>query len=573
MTQAPTDQQRFGPFIIGEKIGSGGMAVVYKALNTETKRRVALKVLRSMVAENPAAVERFQQEATIATRLKHPHVVQIHSHGQLRGRHYLEMQFMAGGTLQQRLQNPTELSVQEAIRLLRHVASALDYAHSQGVIHRDLKLENILLDDRGNAALGDFGIARAADSANLTATGMMIGTPLYLSPEQILGNPHDFRADLYGMGIIAYVLTVGQYPFNGEKIATILNAHVTVPAPTPSSINPQISKSVDAVLLKALAKRPEERYPSADMLVEALARAFERAEIRSTHIDLTNSTAILKIEAAKPAVGKTVDELVQQAEASSDKAQAIRLLRQALELEPLHSKANRMLFQLEGAKPLSELRSEVGSGKVAVASGVALPSIMEMTNILPEKNKTGNRKSRRNIWTWVGIGAFILSTATILFFILSFTGSPLAGQIANFLQGIRPVDSIDGTPIAQVPDAVLQVDPAQTKTMGLDDVLNGVLDAGIAHEYRFQASYGNTIYLLTQFVSPEARSVSRNVAIIDAQGQPAVCDRQRLLEGDNGVIVICNVRTPGEWRLRVLGIQGESTGAYFVSYKLEVPVP
>ncbi|MBN8593282.1 MAG: serine/threonine protein kinase [Anaerolineae bacterium] len=573
MTQAPTDQQRFGPFIIGEKIGSGGMAVVYKALNTETKRRVALKVLRSMVAENPAAVERFQQEATIATRLKHPHVVQIHSHGQLRGRHYLEMQFMAGGTLQQRLQNPTELSVQEAIRLLRHVASALDYAHSQGVIHRDLKLENILLDDRGNAALGDFGIARAADSANLTATGMMIGTPLYLSPEQILGNPHDFRADLYGMGIIAYVLTVGQYPFNGEKIATILNAHVTIPAPTPSNINPQIPKSVDAVLLKALAKHPEERYPSADMLVEALARAFERAEIRSTHIDLTNSTSVLKIEAAKPAVGKNVDELVQQAEASSDKAQAIKLLRQALELEPLHSKANRMLFQLEGAKPLSELRSEIGSGKAAVASGVALPSIMEMTNILPEKNKTGNRKTRRNIWTWVGIGAFILSTATIVFFILSFTGSPLAGQIANFLQGIRPVDSIDGTPIAQVPDAVLQVEPAQTKTMGLDDVLNGVLDAGIAHEYRFQASYGNTIYLLTQFVSPEARSVSRNVAIIDAQGQPAVCDRQRLLDGDNGVIAICNVRTPGEWKLRVLGIQGESTGAYFVSYKLEVPVP
>jgi len=104
-------------------------------------------------------------------------------------------------------------------------------------------------------------------------------------------------------------------------------------------------------------------------------------------------------------------------------------------------------------------------------------------------------------------------------------------------------------------------------------VLNGVLDAGIAHEYRFQASYGNTIYLLTQFVSPEARSVSRNVAIIDAQGQPAVCDRQRLLDGDNGVIAICNVRTPGEWKLRVLGIQGESTGAYFVSYKLEVPVP
>jgi serine/threonine protein kinase len=573
MTQAPQgshDAQRFGPFLVGEKIGSGGMAVVYKALNTETRRRVALKILRSVVAENPAAVERFQQEAVIAGRLRHPHVVEVYSQDVLAGRHYLEMQFMAGGTLYQRLQNPTDMTVQESIRLLRHIAAGLDYAHGQGVIHRDLKLENILLDDRGNAALGDFGIARAADSARLTATGMMIGTPLYLAPEQILGHPHDHRADLYGLGVIAYALTVGQYPFNGEKVATVLNAHVTQPAPPPSSVNPQIPKSVDVVLLKALAKHPDERYANADVMVEGLARAFERAAIHSTRIDLTKSTGVLKLEDPRPASGKSADELVKQAAETSDKAEAINLLRQALELEPLHSKANRMLFQLEGAKPLSELKSELGSGKAATP----IPPVPAR----PGSASTGKRnpvstRQRRNLWSWVGLAAFALSSVTMIFFLLSFSGSPLAGQIANLLRGIRPVEQLDGTPIAQVPDAVLRVEPAEVKTLYLDDVLNGVLDAGVAHEYRFQASYGTTIYLLVQFVSPQANRVSRQVAVIDAQGQPVNCDRQRLLEGDNGIIAVCNVRTPGTWKLRVLGIQGESVGAYFVSYKLEAPVP
>jgi serine/threonine protein kinase len=572
--QATPDQQRFGSFIIGEKLGTGGMAVVYKAFNMETKRTVALKVLRSIVAENPASVERFQQEAVIASRLRHPHIVQVYSQDKLNGRYYLEMQFMPGGTLHDRLAQPTVITVQESIRLLRNVASALDYAHGQGVIHRDLKLENILMDDQGQAALGDFGIARAADSAKLTATGMMIGTPLYLSPEQILGEAHDHRADLYALGIIAYVLLVGKFPFDSDKIATILNAHITLPAPVPSSINRLIPRSMDTVLLRALAKRPEERFPSADMLVEALARSLERADIQSTHIDLTNATGMLKLEGPKLTTAKTADELVQQAAATSDKAEAIRYLRQALELEPLHSKANRLLFQLEGAKPLSELRSEIGSGKRATPIPTPAPAIgvNPASNDLPQKPKTTRQTKRGGLWGWVGIGAFLLSSAATLFFVLSFNGSPLAGQVANFLQGIRPVETIDGTPIARVPDAVLKVDPSQTLDLHLDDVLNGILDAGIVHEYTFQVSYGNTIYLLTQFLSPSATSVSRNVAIIDAQGQPVSCDRQRLLEGDSGVIAVCNVRTPGEWKLRVLGIQGESTGAYLVSYKLEMPL-
>jgi serine/threonine protein kinase len=568
--QASNEGQRFGPFIVGEKLGSGGMAVVYKAYNTETQRKVALKVLRSVVAENPASVERFEQEAVIASRLRHPHVVEIYSHDALNKRHYLEMQYMAGGTLQTRLSHPTVMTVQESIRLLRQVAAGLDYAHHQGVIHRDIKLENVLLDDKGQAALGDFGIARAADSAKLTATGMMIGTPMYLSPEQILGEPHDHRADLYALGIIAYVLIVGQFPFDGEKIATILNAHLSQPAPVPSTLNRLIPHTLDMVLLKALAKRPDERYPSADMFVEALARSLERAEIKSTHIDLTRSTGIIQIETPKPAVTKTADDWVKEAAATSDKAQAIQYLRQALELEPLHSKANRLLFQLEGAKPLSELRSELGSGKVNMPG---LPEGDARPITQADKRKIPGQKKKRNIWTWIGVAAFILSSLTSVFFILSFTGSPLAGQIANFIQGIRPVDQIDGTPIAQVPNAVLKVTPAQETEMRLNDVLNGVLDTGISHQYRFQASYGDTIYLLVQFLSPEANSVSGNVAVLNARGEPVACDRQRLLEGNNGVIAICNVHAPGMWSLRVLGIQGESTGAYIVAYRRDMPTP
>ena len=329
MAEAAPASNQFGPYLVQEKLGGGGMAVVYKALNEESGATVALKVLRASLAEQPGIVERFMQEATIVNRLRHPHVVAVNNYGMLKGRFYLELQYMPGGTLAQRFKKPVEMGPQELVRLLRHVASALDYAHQQGVVHRDLKLENILLDKRGDALLSDFGIARLVDGDRITATGSVMGTPLYISPEQARGERiTDHRVDLYSMAVIAYLLAVGRFPFNGTNALVILNQHVSEPAPIPSEINPRLPAALDMVLLKGLSKRPEERYASADTLVEALARAWSYdSQPSKTMIDLWSTHGVKPFVVEKPIVGsKTADEWLSDAVAATDTQEKITLL-------------------------------------------------------------------------------------------------------------------------------------------------------------------------------------------------------------------------------------------------------
>ncbi len=292
MAEAPPTMNRFGHYTIQEKLGSGGMAVVYKAQNGDTNQTIALKILRSSLMEQQGTVERFKQEATIAERLHHAHIVTVNDFGCIKGRYYLDMQYMAGGTLAEHFAKPTEIGSQEVVRLLRNVASALDYAHKQGVIHRDLKMDNILLDDKGGASLADFSIARLNDGNKLTATGFVVGTPMTIAPEQARGDANlDHRADLYSLAVIAYVLAVGRYPFNGNNPLAILHQHLAEPVPVPSLINPNLPKGLDAVLLKGLAKQPSERYPSADMLVEAFARVVSDQSISRTVVDLRTDSA------------------------------------------------------------------------------------------------------------------------------------------------------------------------------------------------------------------------------------------------------------------------------------------
>ncbi len=582
MGQATHDSQRFGPFVISEKLGFGGMAVVYKAFHAEAQRTVALKVLRSSVAENSSALERFELEASIAERLKHPHIVRIYSHGNLRGRHYLEMQFMSGGTLQNRLSQPLVMTVQESIRLLRNVASALDYAHANGVIHRDLKLENILMDDRGNAYLSDFGIARVANMARLTATGTMVGTPLYLSPEQILGQPHDHRADLYALGIVAYALIVGRFPFDSDNVATILNAHISVPVPVPSSFNRLIPPALDSVLLRALSKHPDERHASADAFVEALARSLEGGEMKSSHIDLTRHTGMLKLAGAPAIAGpRTADDWVREAENEPDNFRAIQHLRQALQLEPLHSKANRMLFQLEGAKPGGEARPapmpprETRPAPTAAAvpeqNGTSyLAARVKTPNLVDEPlRKVHTRQKSSGAWGLIGVVGAIAVLGILGFVYLTVTGSPLISQINNALQGVSPVNEINGVPIDEVPNAIMQIRPTNAGGLRLGDTAQGVLEHGIVNEYRFRTEPGMQIAMLVHFLMPEAQQVSPNVAIIDPQGKTANCTREQFVEGGAGIVARCGSRTAGEWKLLVMGVEGESTGPYVVSYQLD----
>ncbi|MBZ0289872.1 MAG: serine/threonine protein kinase, partial [Anaerolineae bacterium] len=422
MSEASANTNRFGPYFVQEKLGGGGMAVVYKALNEESGATVALKVLRASLAEQAGMVERFMQEATIVNRLRHPHVVAVNNYGMLKGRFYLELQYMPGGTLAQRFKKPVEIGPQEAVRLLRHVASALDYAHQMGVVHRDLKLENILLDKRGDALLSDFGIARLVDGTRMTATGSVMGTPLYISPEQARGESKmDRRSDLYSMAVIAYLLAVGRFPFNGNNMLAILNQHVTEPVPLPSSINPNLPAALDAVLLKGLAKRPEERYPSADTLVEALARAWSYEEHPTkTRIDLwSDHSGKPIVEKPVTPVTETADDWVQKAAAATDTQEKIAHLKKALELEPLHSKANRMLFQVEGAKSMRQ--------EQRVVTPVPVEELAPLKKV--------NRKKKRGTWFYVGIFGFVMMSLTSTFFVLMVIGSPLPEQVLGIVSG------------------------------------------------------------------------------------------------------------------------------------------
>ena len=554
MAEVTPTMNRFGHYIVQDKLGSCGMAVVYKAQNGETKQTVALKILRSSLMEQAGTVERFKQEATIAERLHHAHIVAVNNFGCVKGRYYLDMQYMTGGTLAERFAQPTEIGSQEVVRLLRNVASALDYAHQQGVIHRDLKLENILLDDKGNASLADFSIARLNDGNKLTATGFVVGTPMTIAPEQARGDAKlDHRADLYSLAVIAYVLAVGRYPFNGNNPLAILHQHLAEPVPPPSLINPNLPKGLDAVLLRGLAKQPADRFPSADMLVEAFARVVSDQSISRTIVDLKTDSAGNPIQLPPNKKESTADDWVKKAIATENSDEAIGYLKRALELEPLHSKANRMLFTLEGAVPKSSNRSKAVTPIAAV-------------DLAPLKKVNASRTKRSN-WFYAVVVGSILVGISLLFFILMMTGSPIATQIANVISGRRPVTEINGVPLNKVPNAVMQINPQDRTTILFNQKINDTLENGYSHAYVFDTAAGQSIGVGVWFVSDTGQHVSKNVAVFDASGKAAGnrCQLSNTSSGDSAVSVGCQIDQTGQWSVRILGITGESTGPYYVT--------
>lgn len=554
MAEAIPSINKFGQYLVQEKLGGGGMAVVYKALNEETGETVALKILRASLMEQPGTVQRFKQEATIATRLSHPHIVAVYNYGSIRSRYFLELQYFPGGTLAERFAKPTTVGSQEAIRLLRNVAGALDYAHQQGVIHRDLKLENILLDEKGDASLSDFSIARLADGNKLTATGFVVGTPMTIAPEQARGDANlDYRADLYSMAVIAYVLAVGHYPFNGDNPLTILHKHLAEPVPVPTTVNPKLPKALDMVLLKGLAKHPGDRYPSADMLVEAFARAISGEDVGKTVVDLQTDIVGQHVNLPASVAKETADDWYRKAVSAESPEEAITYLKQALELEPLHSKANRMLFQVEGAVPRN-----------APAKAVATPiSAAELAAL----KKVNNKPRQRSAFSYVVAVGILLFALSAVYFVLSLTGSPIASQIANILQGRRSVTAINGVPVEQIPNAVLIVQSQATTDIRNGQKLTGSVDHGFGHEYVFSVRSGEAVGIGLWSASSTANHVGENVAVLDADGNNAEahCTRSREGSEDTNVQFRCSVNQNGKWRIRIFGIDGESAGDYWVT--------
>ena len=256
-------------------IANGGMAGVWEATDQLLGRSVAVKVLASHLSEDDRARRRFEREARAAAGLSsHPHVVTIYDVGEYDGRAFMVMELMPGGTVADRLRAGRTIADETALRWLREAAEALDAAHDQGVVHRDIKPGNLLLDDRDRLAIADFGIARLALEDQLTATGQVLGTASYISPEQAVGEPATAASDRYALAIVAFELLTGSRPFQAEHFAAQARAHVEDEPPLATERDPSLPRGVDAVLDRGLAKDPGDRWPSAGAMVAALDRAM-----------------------------------------------------------------------------------------------------------------------------------------------------------------------------------------------------------------------------------------------------------------------------------------------------------
>ncbi len=246
---------------IERELGRGGMATVFLAHDLRHDRPVALKVLHPELAST-LGPERFQREIKLAARLQHPHILTVHDSGDTAGQLWYTMPFVRGESLRDRLRREGQLPVEVAVDLTRQVALALDYAHREGVVHRDLKPENILLSD-GQALVADFGIAKAvsaAGDAQLTETGMAIGTPAYMSPEQAVGGQVDGRSDVYALGCVVYEMLAGEPPFTGATPQALIAKRMLEPVPHVRTVRDTVSVSMEQALLRALAKTPADRF-------------------------------------------------------------------------------------------------------------------------------------------------------------------------------------------------------------------------------------------------------------------------------------------------------------------------
>ncbi|HKD94447.1 MAG TPA: Stk1 family PASTA domain-containing Ser/Thr kinase [Gaiellaceae bacterium] len=314
-----------GRYRIQRKLGAGGMADVYLAEDQELGRRVAIKILNSRHGNDDQFIERFRREAKNAAALNHPNIVSIYDRGEAEDTYYIAMEFLDGRTLKELIVSRGAAPINVAIEYARQILSALRFAHRHGIVHRDIKPHNVLVDGEGRVKVTDFGIARAGTS-QMTETGSIVGTAQYLSPEQAKGGEVDPRSDLYSLGVVLYELLTGKTPFDGETPVEIAMKHLSTTPKPPSSLRPDVPRELDMVVMRALAKNPDDRYQSADEMEADLERVARGARVAAATVDtatqvmsrpttaaaVTSATAATMIApppaAAAPPPTRVVDE-------------------------------------------------------------------------------------------------------------------------------------------------------------------------------------------------------------------------------------------------------------------------
>jgi len=257
---------------IYDEVGSGGIATVYLARNLRTNQIVAVKVVHPHIAKDPEVVKRFQREASLLTGLSNPHLVQVFDHGVENGRHYLIMEYVEGRTLKSIIQEEGAFDVDRSLDIARQVAEGLAEVHRRGIVHRDIKPQNLMIEPDGTVKVMDFGIARIADLSALTRSGYLVGTPHYISPEQAMGHEVDHRSDLYSLGVVLYEMMTGQVLFDADSPISVALKHLNEPVPSLSLQRADIPDEVEALVNRCLAKDRKDRFQSAEELIAAIDR-------------------------------------------------------------------------------------------------------------------------------------------------------------------------------------------------------------------------------------------------------------------------------------------------------------
>src|SRR5438132_477847 len=284
VTPPPSMAERhIGKYVVKRELGRGGMGAVYLAEQTGLGREVAIKELIPSAAADPIALKRFLQEAQVMARTSHPNLVQVYDMEQIQGANYIVLEFVRGKSLRDWL-NRGAIPPPQVFAVMHGVLQALDYAHRHAIVHRDMKPENVLISDEGDVKVADFGIARLTDDSagpgsTATKTGTTVGTPQYMSPEQVASSKVDGRSDLYSAGIVFYELVVGQPPFTASEADgpfTLMAKHVQAPPKPPSVFRPGLNPELERLILKSLSKRPEDRFQTGQEFDDAMSRVADQ---------------------------------------------------------------------------------------------------------------------------------------------------------------------------------------------------------------------------------------------------------------------------------------------------------